>query len=67
MKVDYVVSGNGRNDVTISRAKGSLYGWLGAWNTSTVSNGNYELRTIARNVTGKSSHSRAVPVMVDNP
>jgi hypothetical protein len=67
VKVDYVVSGDGRNDVTISRAKGSLYGWLGAWNTSTVSNGNYELRTVARNVTGKSWYSRAVPVMVDNP
>ena len=66
VRLVYVVSGNGFNDVKIATAKPIVYGWFGWWNTSTVPNGNYELRTVAYNATGKSGRSRPVSVRVDN-
>ena len=66
VRLAYVISGNGFNDVRIATGFQLIYGWLGAWNTSTVPNGNYELRTVVYNVTGKSGRSRPVFVKVDN-
>jgi hypothetical protein len=67
VSLEFVVSGKGFKNVRVSGASRSIAGWIGAWNTVSIPNGMYELRSIAYNIGGKSSLSPAVPVDVQNP
>ncbi len=42
------------------------YGWIGAWNTSTVPNGAYQLHSVATGLDGRSVTSRTISVTVSN-
>ncbi|MGH9028438.1 MAG: hypothetical protein ACRDV4_02335 [Acidimicrobiales bacterium] len=44
----------------------SIYGWIGGWNTASVPNGTYELRSVAYDTFGRPAYSNWVHVTVDN-
>ncbi len=49
----------------IATANQTLVGWLAKWNTTTVANGDYSLRSIAYDA-GGSSQSAPITVTVNN-
>ncbi len=64
-KVVFQITGMGRTfQETANRF---LYGWLAGWNTATVANGTYTVRSEAYGSAGQSSLSAAVVVHVKNP
>ncbi len=65
-KVTYEVTGGTLNDAVIGTGTRTLYGWLAAWNTTTVPNGAYTLQSVASSG-GLTGTSPGVSVMVDNP
>lgn len=42
------------------------YGWIAKWNTTSVANGTYSLRSIAYDASGLSRLSKRVPITVKN-
>jgi hypothetical protein len=65
-KVEYVLTGQGREGVTISSGNRSSYGWIGRWNTSTVPNGSYTIEAIVRDSGGRAVTTLPVEVRVEN-
>ena len=67
-RVVYEISGGPSNvtDVQIATGTATLYGWLAAWNTTTVPNGTYTLQSVASYGGGTSGTSQPVSVTVDN-
>ena len=65
-KVEYRVTGGTLKNSPIGIAQLTSYGWLLAWDTTHVTNGNYELRAVAYDATGGSSSSPNVKVNVAN-
>jgi hypothetical protein len=65
-KVEYVLTGQGREGVTISSGYQSNYGWIGGWNTSTVPNGSYTIEAIVRDSGGRAVTTLPVEVRVEN-
>ena len=65
-KVDYVLSGPGREDTTVATGSPTHYGWLGRWNTSTVPNGSYAIAATIDDSGGRSVTTRPVEVRVEN-
>jgi YVTN family beta-propeller protein len=67
--VRYQLSGgpSDLSDVQIATGTRTLYGWLAAWNTTTVANGSYTLQSVASYAGGVSGTSAAITVTVDNP
>jgi hypothetical protein len=64
--VNFTLAGWGVPDHIISAAVASPYGWLGRWNTTTVPNGIYVLRSVASYANGQSGTSRDVLIFVFN-
>ena len=64
--VEFVLSGGSYSNHVIGTATPTIYGWLYNWDTTTVPNGAYTLRSEAFNSTG-SAFSPGVNVTVNNP
>ena len=64
--VQYELSGGSLSDSVIATATPTLYGWLAAWNTTTVPNGTYTLQSVASSG-GMSGTSPGISVTVNNP
>ena len=63
--VEYLLSGGSYSNQVIGTAFPSYYGWLFDWNSTTVPNGTYTLRTEAFNSTGH-AFSPSVSFTVNN-
>jgi hypothetical protein len=64
-QVEYQLTGNGLTNDVIATAAPTLYGWLAAFDTTTVPNGTYSLQSVATSG-GLTGTSPAVTVTVDN-
>jgi hypothetical protein len=66
--VEFLLFGGsyGYNAPLLCTATSTLYGWLCAWNTTTVPNGTYTLVSLATNSTGGAA-AAGVSITVDNP
>ena len=64
-KVRFEVEFEGRPYATIP-ATSTSFGWLGGWNTATVPNGQYGVRSIATDSSGRTATSSPVTVTVEN-
>ena len=64
-KVTYELTGGSLNDQVIATATPTFYGWLAAWNTTTVPNGMYTLQSVATS-NGLTGTSPGISVTVDN-
>ena len=65
-KVEFELSGDTQNDTVIATATPTIYGWLGAWNTTTVPDGTYTMQSMAFDAVGNVSQSTPVTIHVDN-
>jgi Bacterial Ig domain len=65
-KVQYELSGGSLSDSVIATATPTIYGWLAAWNTTTVPNGSYTLQSVASYAGGVSGTSAGVAITVTN-
>jgi len=65
-KVDYVLSGPGREGTTIATGSRTTYGWLGRWNTSTVPDGSYTIEANVSDSGGRTVMTPPVEVRVEN-
>jgi len=61
------LSGGALSDQVIGTAAPTLYGWLAAWNTTTVPNGIYSVQSVATDTDNNTDTSTPVTVTVDNP
>jgi|SRR5450631_1151144 chitinase len=64
--VDFVATGGSLHGTQIATSRLTVAGWLGKWDTSTVSNGTYKVSALAYDGSGKSAQSPAVPITVKN-
>ena len=65
-KVQYEVTGGSLSDAVIATATPTIYGWLAAWNTTTVPNGTYTLQSVASYAGGVSGTSAGISVIVSD-
>ena len=65
-RVEFEITGGSLHDAVIATAVRFVYGWLGGWNTRTVPDGSYTLRSVAFDAAGNSGHSAGVIVTVTN-
>ena len=65
--VQFVATGGASHNVLIANGKGSFYGWIAPWNSTTLPNGSYEISSVGYNANGQSSRSPAVTVRIQNP
>ncbi len=65
-RVEFRLTGGGLHDALVATAEHFEYGWLGAWSTAVVPNGNYTLRSVAYDITGRSGQSAGTVVQVSN-
>ena len=66
-KVVFELSGGALSDKVIAAATPTIYGWLAAWNTTTVPNGIYFLQSVATDTHTNTDTSTPITVTVDNP
>ena len=64
--VTYELNGNGLSNDVIATAVPTVYGWIGAWDTTTVPNGAYILRSVASDSGGVTVTSPPVAITVSN-
>jgi hypothetical protein len=64
--VEFLLTDTSNHSTIVGSGDQSLVGWLFEWNTTTVANGTYILRSIAYGVTGRSSQSPGITVTIDN-
>jgi peptidoglycan/LPS O-acetylase OafA/YrhL len=65
-EVEFEISGHGLHDAVVGTAAVTHGLWPVSWNTTTVPNGSYTVRSIALNAAGDRSISKAITVKVDN-
>ena len=65
-QVQFEISGNGLTNDVIDTAGQTGYGWIGAWDTTTVPNGTYTLQSVASTGGGLTGTSPAMTVTVNN-
>jgi peptidoglycan/LPS O-acetylase OafA/YrhL len=65
-KVEFLLSGQTLTNVDIGTAVFTKAGWVVSWNTKSVPNGTYTLRSAAYNAAGGRSMSKAITVRVAN-
>jgi hypothetical protein len=65
-RVDFELSGGTLSNQVITTGTPSIYGWLAAWNTTTVPNGTYTLQSVASYPGGVSSTSPGITITVSN-
>lgn len=64
--VRFSVSGGSLHDHIVSTGTPTLYGWIGHWDTETVTNGLYEIRSVVVHAGGRPVSSTPVTVLVEN-
>jgi uncharacterized protein YjbI with pentapeptide repeats len=64
--VVFELSGGALNDQVIATATPTLYGWLAQWDTRTLPNGSYSLKSVATDKLGLSAPSPPLGIVVDN-
>jgi hypothetical protein len=64
--VDFQIRSSGGQQVKLLRGSQFPYGWLGIWSTTNLPNGSYTVQSVAKDITGHSSTSQAVPITVEN-
>ena len=65
-KVTFHLTGGSQTDELIGTATATLEGWVSRWNTTSVANGTYALRSEAYIASGKHSYSPAITITVKN-
>jgi len=65
--VNYEISGGSISDQVISGSTATLYGYIGAWNSTSVPNGTYTLQSVATDTLGQTTTSAPITLTVDNP
>jgi hypothetical protein len=65
-RVEFSVTGEGLRDLPVSVATSFQYGWLGAWDTASVPDGTYVLRSVAYDPFGDYGRSAGAVVRVEN-
>ena len=63
-KVQYELTGGTLNDAVIATATPTIFGWLAGWDTTTVPNGTYTLKSVASYAGGVAGTSPGVTVTV---
>ena len=66
-KVEFHLTGGTLNNALIATGTSTIYGWIAGWNTTTVPNGTYTLRSLAYDAGGLSTYSTGITVNVHNP
>ena len=64
--VRFEVSGGTVSDLVVGTGADTKWGWIGAWDTTDVPNGSYELQSVVTDKDGNSATSAGVTVTVDN-
>ncbi len=64
--VTYELTGGSLSGTVIATGTPTIYGWLAAWNTSTVPNGPYTLQSVASYAGGVSGASAPITISVSN-
>jgi hypothetical protein len=64
--VEFQIRGPGAVRPIVIPAKHVLFGWLGAWSSTEVANGNYTIQSLTRDSTGHLGESRPGSVKADN-
>jgi hypothetical protein len=64
--VQFVLTGNGYDQTVVATARPSFFGWAARWNTTSVPNGTYILRSQAQSSNNGSGLSAGVAVRVTN-
>ena len=62
----FEVSGATVSDLVVGTGADTKWGWIGAWDTTDVPNGSYELQSVVTDKDGNSVTSAGVTVTVDN-
>lgn len=65
--VRFSVTGGSLHNHVVSAGRPTAYGWIGIWDTTTVANGLYEIRSIVVHAGGPPIFSSPVTVVVSNP
>jgi hypothetical protein len=65
-RVQFELTGGTLTDSVIATAMPTIYGWIALWNTTTVGNGTYTLRSVASS-SGAGGTSAPVAITVNNP
>ncbi len=65
-KIDFLLTDRSHHSVVVAIARPSLAGWIATWNTASVPNGTYSLRSVAYDSAGGTSESGAIAVTVKN-
>ena len=64
--VQFVLNGASVTNMVISGSSPTIYGWIGAWNSTTVPNGTYTIESVATDVNGATATSPPVTITVSN-
>lgn len=64
--VVYTLTGGSFNGTVVATATATIYGWLAAWNTASVPDGTYTLKSVASYAGGVSGTSSGVTITVAN-
>ncbi len=64
--VQFVITGGSYNKSVIGSGTLTYYGYLDAWNTTTVPGGTYTLQSLATDGAGNTTYSAPISVTVDN-
>jgi hypothetical protein len=65
-RVEFRLTGGALNNALIATATPTYYGWLAGWNTTTVPNGTYTIKSVAYDASGNSGQSAGVTITVAN-
>lgn len=65
-QVDFLLEGSDRRSGVIASGVHTPYGWLAQWNSQTVPDGAYIIRSVARTTTGPSGASAPVSIVISN-
>ena len=64
--VTFEISGGTLSNDVIATATPTIYGWLAQWNTTSVADGTYTLRSVASFASGPSGTSPGITITVDH-
>jgi hypothetical protein len=65
-KVEFHLTGGSLNDAVVATATPSIWGWYTSWDSTTVPDGTYTLKSVAYNTSGTQAYSAGVTIIVEN-